>query len=121
MAPKTAPASATLTLFGARLVAAMCSRGITTSAELARLLDVAPSTVHRWLYATVRPIDAATLLDLSRVLDTSFAWLLTGEGSPTKPRRLTPDADFLLSIFERLPPRAQERLISHARAMEAAA
>lgn len=103
-----------LTPLGGRILDAMASRGIANPAELARRLEVEGSTVHRWLYVGVRSIDAVTILRLSNTVNTSFSWLLTGEGSPTKRRMLTPDADLLLSLFEELSQPARQRLIDLA-------
>ncbi|MCC7080106.1 MAG: helix-turn-helix domain-containing protein [Burkholderiales bacterium] len=84
------------TPLGGRIKLHMTAVGITNAATLARRASVSHTTVNRWLYERVDSPDAATLFRLSDILNVSARWLLSGEGSPTKPRQLTPNEEMVL-------------------------
>ena len=92
--------------FGKRIKLALERAGM-NNAELARAIDVSPSTVGKWVHeeSEVGKIEAQNLFDAAKVLRVDAEWLATGKGEPHPTpgsARITPEQASMLEAYDAL-------------------
>lgn len=87
---------------GRRIFVGMCTHGITSVIQLARLVGVSHQTVRRWLYEADSRISAVDAYKLGEVLKLSSRWLVTGDGQSTPRLWVGPNEHALLLGFRDL-------------------
>jgi transcriptional regulator with XRE-family HTH domain len=102
-----------LTPIGKRIRVGMASVGICSESDLARRIGVSHQTVRRILYEPVR-VDAVTMFRISDTLKMSARWLMFGQGTPAIRLPLTPSAQRLIEIHDRLDAKGRSILLAAA-------
>jgi len=92
--------------FGNRVRMALELAGM-NNAELARAIDVSPSTVGKWVHeeSEIGRIEAHNLFDASRILRVDAEWLATGKGEPRPTPgagRISPEQAAIIEAYEGL-------------------
>lgn len=99
----------------------MRHRGIRSQSQLARLSGVSQASIHRILYSAHRGSPSVkVLMQLSRVLDTSPAWLMHAE-FPQSPAHAShdPDEREWCALYRRLTLRDRQAVLALARSLGA--
>jgi transcriptional regulator with XRE-family HTH domain len=99
-----------------RIKLAMASAGISTTAQLAKKMNVNRQTVHRWISGEGDKLTPEMLFKLSDALAVNARWLALGSpNSPIKPTSPTVEQAEVLDVHRRLPAAAKDTWLSHGR------
>lgn len=105
--------------FATRLQILMRHRGIRSQSQLARLSGVSQASIHRILRSAHRGAPSVkVLMQLSRVLDTSPAWLMHAEFTASRGQDLhDPDEREWCALYRRLQVHERQAVLALARTL----
>lgn len=89
--------------FKDRFAAAMANQPQWDPVRLAEQVGCTRQVLYNYLNGKNSSIDALLLNEIARKLEVSAGWLLTGQGTMSRPVALSPDQMQVLDLLERMP------------------